>query len=78
VTVIDANDVLLDNWPVVEVSGHVVSRGADELDSALLGPSVGRCANECRQEGVMDVDHRATEFAEEFRGEDLHVARQHH
>ena len=40
VTVIYPYDVLLDNRPVVEFFGHVVSGSADELDPALLGPPV--------------------------------------
>ena len=68
VTMVDPDDVLLDNRPLVEIFGHVVSGGADEFDPALLGPPVRRCANKRRQERVVDVDHRAAEFVEEMSG----------
>ena len=67
VAVIHPDDVLLDDRAVVELFGHVVSGRADELDAALLGPPIGRGADERRQEGVVDVDHRATDLVEELR-----------
>ena len=45
--------------PGVQLLGHVVRGGADELDAALAGPAVRVGAREGRQERVVDVDHRA-------------------
>ncbi len=67
VAVIDPDDVLLDDRPVVEFFGHVVSSRADELDSSLLSPPVRGGADERRQEGVVDIDHRAADLVEELR-----------
>src|ERR1700742_4464846 len=55
-----------------------MSSRADELDASLLSSPVGRGADEGRQEGVADVDHRAAEFSEEILRENLHVACKHH
>jgi hypothetical protein len=74
VTVIHADDVLLDDRPVVELFGHVVSGVANELDPTFLGPPLWRGADERRKKRVMDVDHRAVDFVEEAGGKDLHIA----
>ena len=61
VAVVHSHDVLLDDRPIVEFFCHVMRGCADEFDAALLGSPVGRCADERRQERVVDVDHRATD-----------------
>ncbi len=48
--------VLLDDRPLVEIGGHVVGGGADDLDAAVLGLMVGAGADERRQERMVDVD----------------------
>ncbi len=73
----DPHHVLLDDRALVEVLGRVVGGGADQLDAALVGMTVGLGAGERRQERVMDVDHRTAHPREEVGGEDLHVAREH-
>jgi hypothetical protein len=77
VPVIDADDVLLDDRALVQVFGHVVGRGADQLDATVLGLLVGTGADEGGQERVVDVDQRAPGLAEEGRADDLHVAGEH-
>src|SRR6201998_3993572 len=67
VAVIHPDDVLLDDRPLVELCGHVMGGRADELDAAFFGPSVGCGADERRQKGVVDVDHRAADLIEEPR-----------
>jgi hypothetical protein len=52
--------------------------GPNQFDSTLPGPAIRCGADERRQERVVDVDHRATHVGEETRGENLHVAREHH
>ena len=73
----DADDVLLDDRALVEVGRHVVRRGPDELDTAVVRLVVGLGALEARQERVVDVDGPALERAAQVVAEDLHVAGQH-
>ncbi|GAA5210838.1 hypothetical protein GCM10023323_40060 [Streptomyces thinghirensis] len=73
----DADDVLLDDRPLVEVLGDVVRGGTHQFHPALLGLGVGGGANEGRKEGVVDVDDRDADFLDEVAGADLHVAGQH-
>ena len=77
-TVVHPHDVLLDDRSFVEFLGDVVGGRADELDAPLLGSSIGRRADEGRQERVMNVDQRAADIGEELRRDDLHVAGEHH
>ena len=77
VAVADPDHVLLDDRAGVELLGHVVGGGADQLDAARLGAGVRVRAGERRQERVVDVDHRDGQALEELAGQDLHVARQH-
>ena len=74
VAVRDADDVLLDDRPGVELLGHVVRGRADQLHAALARLRVRLGAGERRQERVVDVDHRHADAVEELAGEDLHVA----
>src|SRR5437667_5218260 len=53
---IDALDVLLDDRPLVELSGDVVRRRADQLDAAVMRLRVGLRTLEARQKTVVDVD----------------------
>ena len=77
-TVVDAHHVLLDDRALVEVRGHVVGGGADQLDAAVEGLVVGPRALEARQERVVDVDRLPRQRPAGLVGEHLHVARQHH
>jgi hypothetical protein len=72
-----ARDVLLDDRAGVELLGHVVRGGADDLHPALVGARVGIGAREGRQERVVDVDDRRAHRPQERRREDLHVAGEH-
>ena len=61
------DDVLLDDRALVELLGHVVRRGADELDSTFLRLVVRTRAHERREEGVVDVDDRDADLVQEVR-----------
>lgn len=74
---IDPRDSLLDDRPLVEIGGDKVRGGAGDLDAPVVGLVVGLGALERRQEAVVDVDDLAGHDLAEFRGEDLHVPRQH-
>ena len=67
---------LLDDRPVVEVLGHIVSGGTNQLDPPLPGPVIGLRALESRQKGVMDVDH-IRETLQKITTEHLHVLGEH-
>ncbi|BDZ55639.1 hypothetical protein GCM10025870_27120 [Agromyces marinus] len=58
---IDADHVLLDDRPLVEVARDEVRRGADELDPAPVRLPVGVRPLEPREERVVDVDAAARE-----------------
>ena len=72
-----ALDRLLDDRAFVEVIGHVVRRGADDLHAARMRLRIGLGALEARQEGVVDVDAAAGDASAEGGRQDLHVAREH-
>src|SRR5689334_14217710 len=72
----NAGHVLLDNWPLVEGRSHVMAGGADQLYAALKSLVVGLGANKRGKEGVMNIDHAQQIMADEFRAEDLHIARE--
>ena len=72
-----ALDRLLDDRAFVEVVGHVVRRGADDLHAARMRLRIGLGTLEARQEGVVDVDAAAGDAGAEGRCQDLHVAREH-
>ena len=72
-----ADDVLLDDRPVVEFLGHVMAGRADEFHAALGCLMVRPRADEGRQEAVVDVDYPVPVARAEPRGKNLHVARQH-
>ena len=74
VAVADPLYVLLDDRAGVELLGRVVGGGADQLHAAVVRAPVRIGAGEGREEGVVDVDHRAGNLLEELTAEDLHVA----
>src|SRR5436190_8574939 len=75
--VVHPDHVLLDDRALVQLRGHVVGGGADQLDAARVGLVVGLGALEARQEGVVDVDHPALHPLAHLAGQDLHVSGQH-
>ncbi|SUS06260.1 exported hypothetical protein [uncultured Defluviicoccus sp.] len=54
--VTDTLDRLLDNRSLVEVLSHIMSGGADNLDTALVGLLVRLRTLEARQKRMMNVD----------------------
>lgn len=62
VGVVDADHVLLDDRPLVELAGDVVAGRADQFDAALVRLMVGFGADEAGQEGVVDVENAARIF----------------
>ncbi len=74
----DADDVLLDDRSGIEVGGHVVAGGADELYAAGVGLVVRTGADETGQEAVVNVDDPSRVPVTDLRGHDLHVTGQYH
>ena len=50
IAVTDALDVLVDDWPLIEVARDVMRGGADQFDAALMGLVVRPRTLEARQE----------------------------
>ena len=77
VTVGHVGDVLGDDWTLVEVRGHVVRGGPDDLDTPVVGLSVRIGPDERRKERMVDVDHPSEPVHREVAGQHEHVAREH-
>ncbi len=74
VAVAYAGNVLADDGAFVQIGSGKMSGGADDLDASAVGLVVGFGSREGRQEGVVNVDDGATDFAEKLFAEHLHVA----
>ena len=78
VTLVDADDILLDDGAIVENLRNVMSGGPDQLDSPLKGLMVRFRPDECGQEGVVNIDQVCgAQRGDEFIRKHLHVAREH-
>jgi O-acetylserine/cysteine efflux transporter len=77
VRVVDPGHLLLDDRPLVQVSGDVVRGGADQLDPARVRLVIRPRAFEAGQEGVVDVDDPPGQLPAERVGQHLHIAGQH-
>ena len=69
--------------PPVQLLGHVVAGGPNQLHAPLPGPVIGLGALEGRQERVVDVDHsmesiRWIKALQKCRRQHLHVLGQDH
>lgn len=62
---VNAGDVLLDDWSFIQVLGDVMACRANELDTALLGFAVRCCTDERGQERMVDVEDRYPQRFEE-------------
>lgn len=71
--VVDPSHALLDDGALVQVGRDEVGRGADDLDTAVVGLVVGLGALERGQEAVVDVDDLAAHGGAQGGREDLHV-----
>jgi len=77
VSVVDADDVLLDDGAIVEYLSHVVGGGADQFDAALKRLMVGLGADKRGQERVVNVyEVLGAQSGNELAREHLHIARE--
>ena len=67
-------NILFDDRTFVQILGDIVGRGPDKFDPTLVGLVVGPSPGKGRKEGVMNIDHWATNLFKEARREHLHVA----
>src|SRR6201992_1308563 len=72
----DVLDILIDDRAFVEITGHVMSGGADQLDAALMRLVIGARALETRQERVVNVDAASSKLRRKLVRQDLHVTRE--
>src|SRR5437868_2911585 len=73
-TVGDACDVLLDDRTRVELFGHVMSGGPDDLHATIQGTTIWVGPDEGRQKRMVDVDDWRPDSVDEVAGQNLHVA----
>src|SRR5690625_2348705 len=78
VGVIDALDVLFDDWSLVQVSGDVVRGCTDQFYAPVICLVVGTRALETGQEGVVNVDDASSQIVAQRVRQDLHIAGQNH
>ena len=76
VAVVAVNNILCDNRAFVQVLGHIMRGGADQLDAPLKGALIGIGPHEGRQETVVDVDDALRIGPHNKRFQNLHVTRQ--
>ncbi|CDX51622.1 hypothetical protein MPL3365_130579 [Mesorhizobium plurifarium] len=71
------NDVLLDDWPFIQISGDVMRCGADQFHAALVSLLVRIGAFERRQKRMVDVYDPPGHLLTHFIRENLHVTGKH-
>ena len=69
----DAGYILLDDRAGIQFRRHIVARGADNLDTTLLGLMIRLRADEGRQEGMVDIDDVVRIGGNHLVAENLHV-----
>ena len=77
VAVRDAGHILFDNGSVIQHLCHVVTRRADQLDAARVGPVIRLRPCERGQKRVVHVDDCSRISRDESRRKNLHITRQH-
>ncbi|MNV60820.1 hypothetical protein D3C71_1532970 [compost metagenome] len=75
---VHAGHVLFDDRAFVQIRGHIVRGGADDLDPARVRLVIRLRAFEAGQEAVVDVDRTPGQRFAQARRQNLHVTRQHH
>src|SRR5439155_1041663 len=78
VAVGDTGDILLDDRPFVQLVGHIMTGGADQLYAANEGPVVRAGAAERRKKGVVHVDDPQRKARDKVGRQYLHVASEYY
>jgi len=72
----DRNDVLSDDWAVVEIFSNVVARRPNDFNASTKSRVIRASPRESGKERVVNVDDLIGESFREFSAENLHVARE--
>lgn len=78
IAVRDGGNALHDDWTLVEIFGHVVTRRPDQLHAPSMRGMVGFCTRKRRKERMMNIDDPIREGIRHSRTKYLHVASKHH
>jgi len=70
----DTDNILFDDRTRIKIGSHIVAGGTDNLHSPLEGLMIGLCADEGREEGMMDVDYMMGILRYHLLADNLHIA----
>lgn len=73
-SMVHSDHVLLNNWSLIQIAGHEMSSGTDDLDTAIICLVVGLGTLEGGQEAVVDVDDLAGHLGAKQGRKHLHVS----
>ena len=73
----DSHHILFDDGAGVQLVGDIVTGGSDDFHSPFEGCMVRACPDECRQEGMVDIDDTLWIRLDHAVRDDLHVACQY-
>src|SRR5215470_2283510 len=73
----NTNDILLNNWPVIQNFRDVVTGCSNQLYATLESLMVRLGTNERRQNGMVDVDNPLWILSQKLGRQNLHVTRKH-
>ena len=74
VAMVDAVYILMDDRALVQVSGGIMGRRANQFHPAHMSLVVGLAASKGREKGVVNIYYRAGDFGKKLIREHLHVA----
>src|SRR5580704_1227623 len=77
IAVRDASHFLFDDWTFIQIHGHVVTRGPDQLHSPQESLMVRLCSDEGGEKRVMNIDDATGIVGNEILAQYLHVASKH-
>src|SRR2546423_11824425 len=77
VAVRNPNNILLNDWPIVEHLGDVVTGGANQLHTALECLMVRPRADKCRKKRVLNVDNPLWKPVDKVVVKNMHLACQY-
>jgi len=74
IAVVDADDLLLDDGPGIQLFGDIVAGRVNELHPSLRSPLIGSGTDERGQKTVMNIYHTMSVRLAKQRRKNLHVA----
>lgn len=70
----DSGDFLVQDRTLVEILGHIVSGGSDDLHPSVMSLTIGIGTDESREERVVDIDDSGSICIDDEGRENLHVS----